>query len=122
MEPVLREHDRNDIEVYCYMDTPHPDAVTERVSTLTPHFTACAGWSHDALFERITDDRIYILVDLAGHTAKRRLPEFARKPRTVQVSWLGYFDTTGLSTIDYRIADVHSVSPDDERFFVERIV
>jgi predicted O-linked N-acetylglucosamine transferase (SPINDLY family) len=47
---------------------------------------------------------------------------FARTPSPVQASWLGYFDTTGLASIGYRIADEHSVPPAAERFFVERIV
>lgn len=122
IEPVLREHDPAAFEVHCYSDVPRPDAVTERLAGLVPHFVATAGWSHDNLHERIRADGIDILVDLAGHTAKNRLPVFALAPCPVQVSWLGYFDTTGLSRIDYRIADVVSVPPELERFFIERVV
>jgi predicted O-linked N-acetylglucosamine transferase (SPINDLY family) len=63
-----------------------------------------------------------VLVDLAGHTGNNRLLVFARTPSPVQASWLGYFDTTGLASIGYRIADEHSVPLAAERFFVERIV
>ena len=122
IEPVLREHDPAAVEVHCYSDAPRPDAVTERLSGLVPHFVATASWSHASLFERIRADRIDVLVDLAGHTGRNRLPVFARKPCPVQVSWLGYFDTTGLRSIDYRIADAASVPPDLERCFVERVV
>lgn len=122
IEPVLREHDPAQVEVFCYSDAPRPDAVTERLAGLVPHFVASAGWSHDTLQERIGADGIDILVDLAGHTAKNRLAVFARKPCPVQVSWLGYFDTTGLASIDYRIADAASVPAERDRFFVERVL
>jgi protein O-GlcNAc transferase len=122
IEPVLASHDPDAVEVYCYSDAARPDAVTERLARLVPHFVACAGWSHDALYERIREDGIDILVDLAGLTSKNRMAVFARQPSAVAVSWIGYFDTTGLRAIDYRIADEHSVPPGEERFFVEQVL
>jgi protein O-GlcNAc transferase len=122
IEPVLTRHAPSAVEVYCYSDTAVPDSKTAQLAALVPHFIACAGWSDDELAQRIVNDQIDILVDLTGHTARNRMLTFARKPAPVQVSWIGYFDTTGLAAIDYRIADEHSVSAEAERFFVEQVV
>jgi protein O-GlcNAc transferase len=122
IEPVLRAHDPAAVEVFCYSDVEFPDSVSERLATLVPHFSNCNGLNNAALRERVIADGIDILVDLAGHTARNRLPVFAERPSPVQVSWLGYFDTSGVAAIDYRIADAHSVTAADEAFFVEQVV
>jgi len=105
LEPLLRNHDRTAVEVFCYAEVGAPDAVTERFKQLAGHWVATVGMPDAALAERIRRDGIDILVDLAGHTAKNRLLVFARKPAPVQVTWLGYPNTTGLKAIDYRLVD-----------------
>ena len=105
VEPLLREHDRQAVEVFCYAEVMRPDAVTARLQGLADHWLATVGLSDDGLAARIRTDRIDILVDLAGHTGGNRLPVFARKPAPIQVTWLGYPNTTGLEAIDYRLVD-----------------
>ena len=105
LEPLLRGHDRKVVEVFCYADVNVPDARTERFKQLADRWVGAVGMSDEALAERIRRDGIDILVDLAGHTANSRLPVFARKPAPVQVTWLGYPNTTGLKAIDYRLVD-----------------
>src|SRR5690606_7892592 len=90
LEPVLRRHDRNLVEVYAYYNHREQDATTARIAGLVDHWVPCAHLSDDALAGRIREDGIDILVDLAGHTAGNRLLTFARKPAPVQVTWLGY--------------------------------
>lgn len=105
LEPLLREHDRSEIEVFCYAEVVLPDEVTERLCGLVDHWLTTVGMTDEALAERIRDDRIDILVDLAGHTRGNRLLTFSYKPAPVQVSWLGYPNTTGMVSIDYRLVD-----------------
>lgn len=122
LEPVLREHSKREFEICCYSDVPLADAVTQRCEGFVQRFTDCSKWTDDELTERIRADQIDILVDLAGHTGRNRLLVFARRPSPVQVSWLGYFATTGLDAIQYRIADAWSVPPGAERFYSEEVV
>jgi predicted O-linked N-acetylglucosamine transferase (SPINDLY family) len=105
LEPLLRQHDRSQWEIFCYADVPQPDAVTARFQAHAHHWLGTVGMADEALAWRIANDQIDILVDLAGHTANNRLLVFARRPAPVQVSWLGYPNTTGLAAIDYRLVD-----------------
>ncbi|MFA6441065.1 MAG: tetratricopeptide repeat protein [Sterolibacterium sp.] len=105
LESLLREHDRKQVEVFCYADVLQPDAMSSQLQGLTDRWLRTAGLSDEALTQRIVGDNIDILVDLAGHTGKNRLLVFACKPAPVQVTWLGYPNTTGLRAIDYRLVD-----------------
>jgi protein O-GlcNAc transferase len=105
LEPLMRNLDRSETEVFCYSDVLAPDAGTERFKQLADHWVASVGMPDEVLAERIRNDRIDILVDLAGHTRRNRLAVFARKPAPVQTTWLGYPNTTGLKGIQYRLVD-----------------
>lgn len=122
IEPVLAAHDRSRFEVCCYSDVPRPDSTTERLRTYAAVWRDIAGWSDQRVLEQVMADRIDILVDLAGHTAGNRLTVFVRRPAPVQVSYLGYPNTTGLTAIDYRITDAWSDPPGSEAFYTERLL
>ena len=111
-EPILGNHDPSQVEVFCYAEVKNPDAVTQRLQGLAHHWRSSVGLSDAQLAQRIFDDRIDVLVDLAGHTAGHRLGAFAYKPAPVQATYLGYFTTTGLETMDYWISD-QILHPDD---------
>ncbi len=101
--PVLKHHNGNKIEVFCYGELKSEDQVTEEVKAICDHWRPTIGLSDEQLATQIREDQIDVLVDLAGHTAGNRLLTFARRPAPVQVTWMGYPNTTGLAAIDYRL-------------------
>ena len=111
IEPVFDHYDRSAFEVFCYYSCPKPDVVTQRLKALVDHWRDVPGVPDEALAARIREDRIDILVDLAGHTRWSRPLVFARKPAPVQVTMIGCMQTTGLKAIDYRITDAELDPP-----------
>ncbi|MCC6474210.1 MAG: tetratricopeptide repeat protein [Burkholderiales bacterium] len=122
LAPVIDRHERGRFEVFCYYNYPSADAVTERLRRSADAWRDIAAQDDEAVARRVREDAIDILVDLAGHTSYGRLRVFARKPAPVQVSWLGYFNTTGLEAIDAFVSDPHSSPPGQERWFTEELV
>jgi predicted O-linked N-acetylglucosamine transferase (SPINDLY family) len=122
IEPLLAAHHREYVEVFCYSLVPRPDQTTERLRTLTDQWREIHDLSDPQIVELIQKDRIDILVDLAGHTAHNRLTVFARKPAPVQVTWLGYPNTTGLSAIDYRLTDAIADPAGEELYYTEKLL
>lgn len=119
LEPLLAHHNKNEVEIYAYAELTSEDAVTARYRKYVDHWIPTLGMTDDALAERIRADGIDVLVDLAGHTDKHRLPVFARKPAPVSISWLGYGYTTGITAIDYYMTDEASVPVGNEGVFSE---
>ena len=109
--PLLSNQDHRQFEVFCYGSVVRPDLLTERVRGYVDVWRNTVGLSDQQLADMIRSDQIDILVDLKLHTANNRLLVFARKPAPVQVCWLGYPGTTGLSTIDYRLTDPYLDPP-----------
>ncbi len=105
MLPLLAHHDPRNVETYAYAQVSVPDAVTARLQGYTSHWHSIVGLTDQQVAELIRRHQIDILVDLACHTAGNRLLVFAHKPAPVQVTYLGYPGTTGLSAIDYRLSD-----------------
>src|SRR5205823_11251552 len=103
--PLLLNHDRKQVEVFCYAHVPAPDTMTEKLKARADQWRDISALSDEQAAQLIKSDGIDVLVDLNLHTAGNRLLIFARKPAPVQASWLGYAGPSGLSTIDYRISD-----------------
>jgi protein O-GlcNAc transferase len=104
-EPVLAAHDRARVEIFCYANVLTPDVVTQRLRALAEHWRDIAPLSDEQATQVIRADRLDLLVDMAGHTARHRLLVFARRAAPHQLTWLGYPNTTGLTTMDYRLTD-----------------
>ena len=122
MEPVLRSHDPERVEVHCYADQEHEDERTARLRAAAGHWHDVSQDSNRSLALRIREDKIDILVDLCGHSSPNRLLAFSYRPAPIQITWIGYSATTGLQQIDYILGDRWVMPSDDEGHFVERVV
>ncbi|MFM0740382.1 tetratricopeptide repeat protein [Paraburkholderia xenovorans] len=122
--PVLEQlaQDKS-LSLHVYSNHILEDEFTHRLRACVDEWHQITGMPDAHLANRIRDDRIDILIDLSGHTGRNRLLTFARKPAPVQVSWIGYPATTGLSAMDYYFADRFSVPfGEAEAQFTEKIV
>lgn len=107
---VLEGHDLSKLDVFLYSNRlaeNNPSAITKKMQKKVgmDRWRWTRGWKVNEVREQIRKDKIDILVDLAGHTAYNRLDVLACRAAPIQVAWLGYPNTTGLRTIDYRISD-----------------
>jgi predicted O-linked N-acetylglucosamine transferase (SPINDLY family) len=120
--PVLMHHDRSRFEIFAYYNHAKKDKFTSNLQQCCHYWRDIAGLDDEEAAKLIRKDGIDILIDLAGHSAHNCLLAFARKPAPVQVTWLGYPNTTGLSTIDYRLTDALT-DPEgvDEQLYTESL-
>ena len=116
---VLPHHDRRQFSTYAYSSTVHPDDYTAELRGAVDHWREIGATTDDAVAAQVADDGIDILVDLDGHAPESRLLIFARKPAPVQVTWLGYWNTTGMRTVDYLLTDPDTTPDRGKQRFTE---
>lgn len=121
--PIIQHINSDLFEVWAYSNNHQEDFVTEVLKEVVDHWQRVDTLDDEAFSNLILGDGIDILVDLSGHTAKNRLPVFARKPAPIQVTWIGDPVTTGLTAMDYVITDFQ-LSPKglDERHWTEKFI
>ncbi len=109
------------IELFAYVTSGRHDEVDGAVaSPIRRAGLSIVGMDDESAARRIHADGIHVLIDLAGHTGSNRLPVFAWRPAPVQVTWLGYLASTGLSSMDYVLADRTSLPEANQTQFVEQ--
>jgi len=122
IKAALEGDERSNFEIFCYSDTSSTDDMTETLRS------NCDGWrdtktlSDQALFDQVIVDKIDILVDLSGYMDGTRLGVFARRAAPIQVAYLGYPNTTGLSRVDYRLVDEWSDTHESDQYYSEKLI
>lgn len=124
MRPILAAHNPQTVQTYCYYDGERHDAWTDKVQAACTSFQKTGAWKDAELESHIRDDEIDILVDLGGHMAGgNRLNVFAAGAAPLQVAFLAYPNTTGLTAMHYRLTDAYCDPPGQtERWHSEKLI
>jgi predicted O-linked N-acetylglucosamine transferase (SPINDLY family) len=118
--PLLGHHNHQQYEIFCYSSVPRLDVVMEKLKADSDVWRNVAVTGDEQLAEIIRKDQIDILVDLSLHSANNRLLLFARKPAPLQVTYLGYCGSTGMTAMDYRFSDPFLDPPGIEPLYAEK--
>jgi protein O-GlcNAc transferase len=116
---LLEAIDRSHFELFAYSTVRFEDDYTQKIKSAVDSFQLLSLADDAQAAQQIHDDGIDILIDLAGHTGHGRLPVFAFRPAPVQVSWLGYFASTGVAEMDYVLVDPVAVPAAEVDQFTE---
>lgn len=108
IEPLIRLHNHDQFELFCYDTVDRPDAVTEHLRTNLVQWRVWKNRSDDDCADDVVRDQIDILVDLSGITFGQRLKVFAQRPAPIQITWAGYLPTTGTKCFNWKLCDATS--------------
>ena len=122
LEPLLKHHDKNEFEIFCYSNVKDNDEVTEHLKGYADRWLDIYKLNDQQITKQVIKDKIDILVDLAGHSKGNRLNVFIEKPAPIQITYLGYPSTTGLPSMDYRLVDKNTDPSDSENFTTEKLL
>lgn len=120
-ESVLDGHNKNAVETYGYANVRAISETTERIAQKFDHYRNIFGLGDKEVVALIEEEQVDILVDLAGHSTDNRILVMAYKPAPIQVTYLGYFDTTAVQAIDYMLTDGIADPPGSQKFYTEEL-
>ena len=121
IDPIIANHNKDQFKIFCYADVSCPDSTSERIKKHSSKWHSIYTKEDGDIIKLIREDEIDILVDLAGHSGNNRLTLFLAKPAPVQITYLGYPNTTGLSTMDYRLTDKWADPEGYDTFYTEKL-
>ncbi len=122
MQPILENHDRAQFEIHGYFSGVRHDSVTERIASLVDQWHEVAALGDEELAALVRAHQIDILVDLCGHGPGGRILAFAHRAAPVQVNYLDYSATTGMSSIDYRLTTEYcDPRGSSEQYYCEKL-
>lgn len=121
---LLEHHSRDNFDIFIYANGAREDDKTELFKSMVPEgrWKKVLGKTAQEVADLIRNDQVDIIVELAGHTANNRLDVLALKPAPVQITYIGYNNTTGLGAIDYRLVDEIVDPLDTTQPFSEELV
>ncbi len=111
IDGIVGAHDASQVEVFLYSSTPEEDGLTRRVREAATSWVDITRMDDRQAADRVRADGVDILVDLTGHTGGNRLGVLCFRPAPVQATYMGYPNTTGLGTVDYRMVDALTDPP-----------
>lgn len=118
--PIFENHDRSQFEIILYAN--QAEFSTDIFVNLGLPYRIIKYKDDKTVAQMIYDDRIDILVDLNGHTIGNRLDVFRFHPAPVQITYLGYPNTTGLKAMQYRITDEIADAEDSLQPYSEKLI
>ena len=70
----------------------------------------------------IREKNLDIIFDLMVFTSENRISLFKNKIAPVQISWLGYCNTSGLNEMNYIFTDKNLILDNEEKFYSEKVI
>ena len=117
---LLQNSDKEKFNNSLYYNHTIYDNVTKELESNCHKLRSIFNKPEKDIINQIKNDNIDILIDLAGHTDGNNLDILRYKPAPVQVTWLGYYATTGLKEIDYIISDKYVLPEKYEYLYTEK--
>jgi predicted O-linked N-acetylglucosamine transferase (SPINDLY family) len=121
LDEIISKINREKIQLFAYSTRDRNDDLTQRIRPYFSEWKSFIGIGKNDAAKIIHDDDIHILIDFDGHTSGNLLPVFSKKPAPIQVSWLGFWATTGLKEIDFLLADEITLPLNQRDQFTETI-
>ena len=118
---LLKNLDKDKYETFAISNSKN-DSKSELIQNKFDNWINVRSLNDKDAINLLREKKIDIVFDLMGFTSDSRLVLFKNRIAPIQISWLGYCNTTGIKEMDYLIADKKLIFKDEEKFYSEKII
>jgi len=111
-----------DIVGFSNLEINSHDNVTKIIKNNFDEWHDIIHLTDEKLINFIRSMSIDILIDLSGYSFGNRINIFAARCSPIQITWLGYNNSTGLKNMDYIIADPNLIKKNERDLYSEKIL
>lgn len=119
---ILKLHDKNKFEIYGFYLGIKKDTRLKEIKNSFDKFFYISDKSTTEILKLVKDLSVDIAIDLGGFTKSNRYEIFNSRCAPLQVSFLGFAGTTGLTNMDYIIGDTNVILEKNKKFFTENVI
>jgi protein O-GlcNAc transferase len=113
---------RDNIQIFAYSNNEYEDEVTIELKKYFFSWLNIKEKNDTDLIKSIRKDNLDFLIDLCGYSQTNRLSVFNYRSAQYQITWAGYLASSGMSQMDFIIADPHTIPPSEEKNYSEKIL
>jgi predicted O-linked N-acetylglucosamine transferase (SPINDLY family) len=122
LKSILNDYDKDKFEIVLFLNHFEDDEDTKLFIKLVDGNINISRTADIAAINIIRDMKIDIMFDLMGITSKPRIALFKNRLAPIQISWLGYCNTSGINNMDYIISDPNLVFPEETNLYTEKLI
>jgi len=122
METIFINHDKEKFEIHAYSLNNLEDEITKKLKINFNSFSCISSLSLKEAVNKIRLDNLDLAVDLMGYTNKNMIKIFNERIAPIQINYLGFPGTTGISNMDFIIGDKFVTPKNTQKYYSEKII
>jgi len=122
LKTILLKYDKKKYEIFLFLNNVKEDQTTDIFKGLVDNSFNIKDLNDIEAINLIRQNNIDIIIDLMGIMSENRIALLKNRLAPIQISWLGYCNTTGLKNMDYIISDRNLIYSDEEKLYAEKII
>ena len=121
LKTILLNYNKEEFEIYLFSNQIDDKTISKEITDLVHKTINISKLSELNALNKIREFNLDIMIDVMGYTSRNRIALFKNRIAKKQTIWMGYCNTTGLKNMDFIISDPNLISPNEEKFYAEKV-
>ena len=122
LKTLLLNFNKEKFKITLIANSELEDETTIFFKSLVDDYIKLSELNDNEALSYVREKNFDVVFDLMGVTSSNRLILFKNRMAPIQISWLGYCNTTGIEQMDYLFADKNTIYKNEENLYSEKVI